>query len=308
MWQGRLEWVSDVEGQMQMEKPRLINGGAEDKKGSEKMITVDCLRKRLVAERTASKAAKENADVVEEKLAELEKVLKMEIEAKERAEKKLKLAIAKLKSLKLASYLSQSNATEDRDTSSPPSTGMTELGITHKEEERGEVTDLSSSQDSEANNSETSHKDIFVNLVTSRDGSSSSVEHNHTDNAEGPSEDDTGKLKVGIISEDSPSDVPRLCSTGGDSDHGRGDETEEVHNPLALVPVPEPEQCLKPSQALVVQQGLPPSCQKCGDPTQRTRDIYEVLVALQRAKTHLQNSIERRAAIYNSRSFGLCGV
>ncbi|XP_068637977.1 uncharacterized protein [Aristolochia californica] len=291
MSQGTLEWVSDSEGQMKVEKPRIINGDAEAKKWSEKMMTVDCLRKRLASERTASKAAKENAQVMEEKLTELEKLLKMEIEAKERAEKKLKLAMKKLKNLKLTPCLSQSDTTEDRDSSPPPRTGMTE--------ERGEVTDLSTSQDSEANISENSHN-IFVNQVTSQEGRSSSVETRPFDNTEGPSKDDGGKVTA--------SDVPRLCPTGGENDLDRREETEEVDNSLALVLVPELKKCLEHSPALVVQQGVPPFCQNCGDSAPRTKDIYEVLVALQRAKAHLQSSIETRAAVYSSHSFELCGI
>ncbi|KAG9453717.1 hypothetical protein H6P81_006621 [Aristolochia fimbriata] len=303
MSQGRLEWVSHAEGHMEVEKPRAVNEGAEDKKWSEKMMmTVDFLRKRLVAERTASKAAKENADAMEEKMTELEKLLKMEIEAKELAEKKLKLAMKKLKSLKLSSSISQSDTTEEQDSSPPPTTGMAELGISFKEEQKEEVADLSTAQDSEANLPGTHHNDIFANQVISREGSSCSVEHLASDNTQGPSEGDAGKVQASISSGDSVSDVPRLCSIGGD------DETDEVDNSLALVLVPEPNECLEDSKALVVQEDIMPPSDIYGNPNRGTKDIYEVLVALQRAKAHLQSSIKSQAAVYSSHSFGLCGV
>ncbi|XP_042467036.1 uncharacterized protein LOC122050127 [Zingiber officinale] len=64
----------------------------------DKLRTIDCLRGRLLAERVASKAAKEEADKLAKRLQELEGKLAEEIKCRDRAERKLKKAIKKLES------------------------------------------------------------------------------------------------------------------------------------------------------------------------------------------------------------------
>ncbi|CAA7389525.1 unnamed protein product [Spirodela intermedia] len=58
--------------------------------------TVEGLRGRLLAERAASRAAKEEADLMTRRLSELERMLAMEIRARDRAEKLLKCILEKL--------------------------------------------------------------------------------------------------------------------------------------------------------------------------------------------------------------------
>ncbi|THU49445.1 hypothetical protein C4D60_Mb06t09640 [Musa balbisiana] len=66
----------------------------------ERLRTVDCLRARLLAERVASKAAKEEAESLAKRLEELERKLDEETKCMNRAEKRLKLALKKLEALK----------------------------------------------------------------------------------------------------------------------------------------------------------------------------------------------------------------
>ncbi|GMH26417.1 hypothetical protein Nepgr_028260 [Nepenthes gracilis] len=80
--------------------------------GEEVLRTVECLRGRLLAERQASRAAKENAEFMANKVNELEDKLRMEFKARKKAQKKLNLLKNKLKSLNI-SYIS-----EDSDPSS----------------------------------------------------------------------------------------------------------------------------------------------------------------------------------------------
>ncbi|AQL07549.1 uncharacterized protein LOC100274758 [Zea mays] len=65
------------------------------------MRTVECLRGRLLAERVASKAAKEEADQLAKRLDELERKLADEVKVRNRAERRLRRAIRKLESLKV---------------------------------------------------------------------------------------------------------------------------------------------------------------------------------------------------------------
>ncbi|XP_021727890.1 uncharacterized protein LOC110695001 [Chenopodium quinoa] len=65
------------------------------------LVTVECLRGRLQAERAASRAAEQNVDLLAIKLSELEKQLKIETKYRRKAEKKLNILIKKLESLNI---------------------------------------------------------------------------------------------------------------------------------------------------------------------------------------------------------------
>ncbi|EOA27940.1 hypothetical protein CARUB_v10024110mg [Capsella rubella] len=69
----------------------------EDKEG---LRTVECLRGRLLAERQVSRSAKEEAELITKKMEELERNLKEEIRLREKAEKRLKYLVKKLKFIK----------------------------------------------------------------------------------------------------------------------------------------------------------------------------------------------------------------
>lgn len=79
--------------------------------------TLECLRGRLVAERSASKAAKQDADTMAKKLQELEEKLRVEAKARRRAEKKLNLLKKKLESLHI-SLISEDSGAEQQSSSS----------------------------------------------------------------------------------------------------------------------------------------------------------------------------------------------
>ncbi|GMH23104.1 hypothetical protein Nepgr_024947 [Nepenthes gracilis] len=74
--------------------------------GEDVLRTVECLRGRLLAERQASRAAEENAELVGRKLRELEEQLRIETKAWKKAEKKLNFLKRKLESLNI-SYISE---------------------------------------------------------------------------------------------------------------------------------------------------------------------------------------------------------
>uniref|UniRef100_A0A0A9E4I2 Uncharacterized protein n=1 Tax=Arundo donax TaxID=35708 RepID=A0A0A9E4I2_ARUDO len=65
------------------------------------MMTVECLRGRLLAERVASKAAKEEADQLAKRLDELEKKLSDEVKVRNKVQRRLRKAMKKLESLKI---------------------------------------------------------------------------------------------------------------------------------------------------------------------------------------------------------------
>ncbi|MCE0481795.1 hypothetical protein HAX54_039867 [Datura stramonium] len=67
--------------------------------------TVECLRGRLIAERAASRKAKEDAQLMGNKLIELETKLREETRSRNKAEKKLNFFMKKLESMNI-SYVS----------------------------------------------------------------------------------------------------------------------------------------------------------------------------------------------------------
>ncbi|RDX88053.1 hypothetical protein CR513_30408, partial [Mucuna pruriens] len=71
--------------------------------GHDGFITLQCLRGRLLAERRASRVAKEEAQSMANKFVELEKKLKEETKMRDRAERKLKLLKKKLEYFNVSS-------------------------------------------------------------------------------------------------------------------------------------------------------------------------------------------------------------
>uniref|UniRef100_A0A0V0HHA0 Putative ovule protein n=1 Tax=Solanum chacoense TaxID=4108 RepID=A0A0V0HHA0_SOLCH len=79
------------------------NGKLSEKKIEEEedsLSKVECLRGRLLAERVASRIAKQEAQNMGNKMIELETKLKEETRSRNKAEKKLKFLIKKLESKK----------------------------------------------------------------------------------------------------------------------------------------------------------------------------------------------------------------
>ncbi|KAL3531876.1 hypothetical protein ACH5RR_005397 [Cinchona calisaya] len=103
---------------------------SEKMEGEEVLRKVECLRGRLVAERAASRIAKEEAELLETKLIELETRLKEETRSRNRAEKRLKFLMKKLQSLEIF-YVSdeskQSSFVDKSEISSVASTSAKEV-------------------------------------------------------------------------------------------------------------------------------------------------------------------------------------
>ncbi|KAI3447636.1 hypothetical protein Pfo_004301 [Paulownia fortunei] len=141
----------------------MTGGGNEDSKwggkkmeGEECVRTVDCLRGRLLAERVASRNAKEEAEQMENKLMELENLLKQEAKSRNRAEKKLKFLMKKLESINI-SYVSDeseySGLVDKSDISSVSSTtsSSTKELQENNENQQMKLSKISESQESKEN-------------------------------------------------------------------------------------------------------------------------------------------------------------
>ncbi|KAL7248222.1 hypothetical protein ACSBR2_003017 [Camellia fascicularis] len=120
----------------------MIAGGAnvdgkwsgKKMEGEDGLRTTECLRGRLLAERAASRAAKEDAEQLGNKLIELENQLRLETKSRNREEKRLKFLIKKLESLNV-SYVSEdsehSSMVEKSDMSSVSSSSSPKTQITN---------------------------------------------------------------------------------------------------------------------------------------------------------------------------------
>ncbi|KAK1312167.1 hypothetical protein QJS10_CPA07g01061 [Acorus calamus] len=267
------------------QKEQLKMFGDNDKKGNvnegenEDLRTLDCLRGRLLAERLASKAAKENAELMKKKLMELERHVHLEIELARRAEKRLQFVLKRLESLKLCDHFSRSSSTS--------SSSMTASGLQKKSHQNQDlemeghrscdsdgrvvedqkINDMSISNYTEDDNSTSSSSGSILQFP-SPEGSwySAGTAYSHNDEYQCQNEDS----KCG----DQPSvkefgnEALRESSNGENELERERDDLLSEDNMLALVEKPP-----------------------------IINSIQDVLVSLRHAKEQLQSSVNRCVAV-----------
>lgn len=260
-------------------KNRMRAGSAEDGKwsdnkmeGDDGLSTVQCLRGRLLAERQASRVAKENAKLLETKLIELENQLKEEIKMRNIAEKKLKLMMKKIESLNISTMSvdsEQSSSSEKCEMSRRSSTSTSGSKDVEEDEPKSQFTSTVVSQKLEHNVSETSTVPQGFPTPT--------VETDFDLN--NPSQE-SFRYKL-IPSPEDPKANNHSCSSLKSSITDDGsDSGDNVDNLLAIVPVTFP------------------AASETGDqvkPLNQTVD--EVLDALRQVREKLQGSMQRRHTI-----------
>ncbi|WMV52321.1 hypothetical protein MTR67_045706 [Solanum verrucosum] len=219
--------------------------------------TVECLRGRLIAERAASKKAKEDAELMGNKLIELETKLKEESKSRNKAEKKLKYFIKKLESMNIC-YISDesehSSLFDKSEISSVTSTTTTSNSSKIISEQNSQFKDsmISDFQDSQELISQENSINFDKNSKDD-DNNSKELEFSNSD------------------ANSSKSLVHEEWENGEDESYFQGDN---VNNSLALVPLDLP----KP---------------KSIDPIVLDATVREVLDALRHAKEKLQTQMER---------------
>ncbi|XAR69012.1 hypothetical protein NMG60_11000449 [Bertholletia excelsa] len=238
----------------------IASGIAEGKwrnmEGDEGWRTVECLRGRLLAERVASRAAKEKAEEIGNKLTELEKLLKVEIKTRNRAEKRLQFLMKKLETLNIA-YISDNSQHSSSMEKSDLSSVSSSVSWGGRESQGDKETNAqktkrcsTASQDSEDNASQVEEK---------------------SNSSEPPRRDDlrsTSTLRPSREKEEINTDsCGEACEE--DDDH--------VDNSLALVLVDSPETALRPVEPRIVSVS-----------------VKDALEALREAKEKLTRSMERR--------------
>ncbi|KAH1039461.1 hypothetical protein J1N35_041204 [Gossypium stocksii] len=248
---------------------QMVACNTEDIKCSEKRVggddgmrTVECLRGRLLAERQASKIAKQDAQLMESKLLELENKLKEETKLRNKAEKRFKLLKKKLESLESLKILP--NLDESEKSSSSESSTVSSV--------------------SSASSSGTQHPHDAVPEI------SKNVEENASDT-------NPSIKSFEICSNEENSTPPPGTSTKSDTScsslkaskmeinmmNGRNETSEDdeyVDNSLALVPLNLPETKVAPEINIEV-----------------SKSIGEVLDNLRHARERIQSTMERRQMI-----------
>ncbi|CAL0316987.1 unnamed protein product [Lupinus luteus] len=100
--------------------------------------TVECLRGRLLAERQATRVAKEEAESMGNKLVELEKLLRKEIKLKDKAERRLKFLKKKLEYFNTPSISGQSEHSDSLEKFKNYATGSFSISSILKHPEANE--------------------------------------------------------------------------------------------------------------------------------------------------------------------------
>ncbi|KAH0723186.1 hypothetical protein KY285_005774 [Solanum tuberosum] len=236
-----------------------FDGTHEEKMEKEDGLrTVECLRGRLIAERAASKKAKEDAELMGNKLIELETKLKEESKSRNKAEKKLKYFIKKLESMNIC-YISDvsehSSLFDKSEISSVTSTTTTSSSSKIISEQNSQFKDsmISDFQDSQELISQENSINFDTNSKDDDDDNSKELEFSNSD------------------ANSSKSLVHEEGENGEDESYFQEDN---VNNSLALVPLDLP----KP---------------KSIDPIVLDATVREVLDALRHAKEKLQTQMER---------------
>ncbi|XP_039031472.1 uncharacterized protein LOC120166225 [Hibiscus syriacus] len=228
----------------------------------EGLWTVECLRGRLLAERQASNTAKQDAELMGNKLMELEIELKEEIKLRNKAERRLKLLRKKLESLKLLPTLKE---LEHRAVSCASSTSSSSTKNPEK----------TASMSQKASDTTASIKSFEISFSKENSNSSGTTKSDTKDSSHENSS----------VKPSSGHEVPKVNDTRVEIDNEENENFEDgggddyVDNSLALVPLFLPETKLAPEMKIV------------------SKRIGEVLETLRHAKERIQSSMERRQMI-----------
>ncbi|KAG6745051.1 hypothetical protein POTOM_051693 [Populus tomentosa] len=255
--------------------------------GEDSLRTLECLRGRLLAERQASKIAKEEAELMGSKLIELEDKLREEIKLRKKAEKKHKFLMKKLESLKIwpaSEGTEKSSSSEISGFSSASSTSTAGHKDPEESESKPHVIIAADSHNMKDYGSETTTSNQNTSTVSDSIGE---TQDSNADNSL-----DKSRHETVACSQDSKIDDRRYqvqhgfsasikaSVVGMEKNAGNESDNEDyVNNSLALVPLSLPASTKK-SELKVVN-----------------RSVLEVLDALRHAREQIQSSMERRHMI-----------
>ncbi|KAJ8747078.1 hypothetical protein K2173_014485 [Erythroxylum novogranatense] len=253
--------------------------------GEDGFNTVECLRARLLAERQASRVAKENAEMMGNKLVELENKLREETKLMKKAGKKLKCLNKKLESLNISPALQgsdRSSSSENCGSSCTSSSSSSDSKDPHNSESRAQNKIPEASRNSKDDISEISissnqsHCSVPVEEI-SIFGDRSDISFSTTlkDSSLDSSCESTSRSQDLDDGDKSPSKFRALLETT--SPRTESENEEYVDNSWALVPVNTPlTEPTKSSELKIIN-----------------KTVVEALDALRRAREKIESSMQR---------------
>ncbi|KAF8006085.1 hypothetical protein BT93_K0397 [Corymbia citriodora subsp. variegata] len=241
------------------EKIRSVKTTEDDGDDNGGLSLIECLRGRLLAERQASRAAKDEAVFMVQKLTELEEKLREEIRLRDKAEKRLKFLKGKLETANIP-FLSTLEESEE-SCRSPITSGPKDAQL---ERAKRQITEQETSQNSKIDSS---------NLPKSSD-------HSHTNKA---------NLDWGIPAEKSGQQI-----TAADEEFKIGDPSSSMSK--ASVAEPETRKEIdKQAHSSLAQVPIKLPAKTQPREIKTTRKITsQALDPLIHARVKTQSSVERR--------------
>ncbi|XP_031125810.1 uncharacterized protein LOC116028294 isoform X2 [Ipomoea triloba] len=236
--------------------------------GEEVMRTVEFLRGRLLAERVASRKAKEAAQLMGNKLVYLETKLKEETKSRNKAEKRLKFLKKKLECMNV-SYVSDESENSSYEVSSIPSTSTPYSSTKDSANCCQEMEKVKTGNDS---------SESLSGKCETKEAGDAIEEENMMSSLGKANLVESSKLEFNGNHDLSMANGNRRSSQEGkemDAENNLVRE-ENVDDSLAIVPV----------EMLKIKQTI--------DPDVLDETVREVLGSLRHAKEKLQNQMDRR--------------
>lgn len=299
---------------------------SEQMEGEEVSRTVECLRGRLLAERAASRNAKQEADLLATKLIELEARLKEETKSRNRAEKRFKFLVKKLESLEIF-YVSdeseQSSFVDKCEMSSASSVASTSTKTEDKEAHANPNYKIQTIQEATENSSKSSSTvasqdlDQSVSRVTSSASQSQDTPAADEEEIHSYPEPTSRKLETRELREKEVSPTKKCQKSSVEEPHSaksrdcvscENDNKMNIENDSLKLSNKEEETLLNErvdeeedysvdNSMALVPVDLPNKTRQKIDPAVLDSTVKEVLNALRHAKEKLQTSMERRRMI-----------
>ncbi|KAF7054350.1 hypothetical protein CFC21_062039 [Triticum aestivum] len=288
------------------------NGGGGGEGGAGGMRTVECLRGRLLAERVASKAAKEEADQLAARLDELEKRLSNEVKIRDRAERRLRRAIRRLESLKIldvgssiGSLSSNSNACSGQQAAPEmdgPASSLSTVDSVRsgpREDKGWDGESVKGSSAGSCTQANSSQDGSWFSVVSEQSGSGVCKE----EESRAEDSDDAEKCgsgdSAGDVDRDSESRREEQPGASSGSSKSEASYRDEDDDRLALVLVDNPHYSAEPAETKEKEdekEGNDELAVVLAGPQPRaTSDVQSVLLALRQVKEQLRYTIQRRS-------------
>ena len=286
-------------------------GGGEGGAGG--MRTVECLRGRLLAERVASKAAKEEADQLAARLDELEKRLSDEVKIRDRAERRLRRAIKRLESLKIldvgssiGSLSSNSNACSGQQAAPEmdgPASSLSTVDSVRsgpREDKGWDGESVKGSSAGSCTQANSSQDGSWFSVVSEQSGSGACKEESRTEDSDDAEKCGSGDA-AGDVDRDSVRRREEQPGASSGSSKSEASYRDEEDDRLALVLVDNPHYSAEPAETKEKEKeekdGL---AMVLADPQPRAtsvggNDVQSVLLALRQVKEQLRYTIQRRS-------------